>query len=325
MRFGLRKIAAVLAILLLSAGMVYASEQGTFDRTLKVTGAVDLDIGTGAGYINIKTGSTGSVIIHATVKVSDDGWSIDDAKARLQRILQNPPIEQNGNFIHVGRSDDPDLRRNVAISYDVTVPADTRANSSTGSGSQTVEGIAGPLRISTGSGTLRVTNIGNEVRANTGSGEITLDGVKGAVTASTGSGNISAKGIAGGFEARTGSGRVQLDQVSAGNVSVSTGSGEVTLNNVKGSLRVGTGSGTIRAQGEMTGDWTVETASGSVVVDLPRNAGFELSARSSSGSIEVEREITMQGTITRREVRGKVGGGGYLLQARTSSGSIRVR
>ena len=325
MRFGLRKFAAVLAVLLLSTGALFASEQGTFDRTLKVTGAVDLDIGTGAGYINIKTGSSDSVIIHATVKVGDNDWSSDDAKARLQRILQNPPIEQNGNFIHVGRNDDPDLRRNVAISYDVTVPATTRANSSTGSGSQTVEGIAGPLRISTGSGTLRVANIGSEVRANTGSGEITLDSVKGSVTASTGSGNISAKGVAGGFEARTGSGSVRLDQVAAGNVTVSTGSGEVTLNNVKGGLRVGTGSGTIRAQGEMTGDWSVETASGSVNIELPRNAGFELNARSASGSIEVEREITMQGTINRREVHGKVGGGGYLLQARTSSGSIRVR
>jgi DUF4097 and DUF4098 domain-containing protein YvlB len=321
----LKRAVVFTAILFLSTGMVFASEQGTFDRTLKVTGAVDLDIGTGAGYINIKLGSGDAVVIHATVKVSDDSWTGGDAKARLQRILQNPPIEQNGNFIHVGRNDDPDLRRNVSISYDVTVPAETRATSSTGSGSQTVEGIAGPLRISTGSGSLRATNIGNEVRAHTGSGEITLDGVKGAVTAATGSGNISAKGVGGGFEARTGSGSVRLEQVASGNVNVSTGSGEVTLNNVKGSLRVGTGSGTIRAQGEMTGDWTVETASGGVIVDLPRNAGFELSARSASGSIEVEREITMQGTINRREVHGKVGNGGYMLQARTSSGSIRVR
>lgn len=324
MRFGLKKTAAVLAVLLLSAGMLSASEQGTFDRTLKVTGVVDLDIGTGSGYINIKTGPAGSVIIHATVKIGDD-WSSDDAKARLQRILQNPPVEQNGNFIHVGRSDDPDLRRNVSISYDVTVPAETRATSSTGSGSQTVEGINGPLRISTGSGSLRVANIGDEVRANAGSGEITIDGAKGSVMASTGSGSIVAKGVAGRFEARTGSGRVQLEQVAAGNVSVSSGSGDITLTNVKGGLRVGTGSGTIRAQGEMTGDWSVETASGSVNIELPRSAGFEVSARSASGSIEIEREITMQGTINRREVHGKVGGGGYLLQARTSSGSIRVR
>ena len=116
-----------------------------------------------------------------------------------------------------------------------------------------------------------------------------------------------------------------MDQSAAGNVRVSTGSGDITVNNVKGTLRVGTGSGSIRAQGEMTGDWTVETASGSVVIDLPKNAGFELNARSSSGHIEVNREITMQGSLSRREVRGKVGGGGYLLQARTSSGSITVR
>lgn len=320
-----RKFAAVVVVLLFSAGVLSAAEQGTFDRTLKVTGAVDLDIGTGSGYINIRPGAADAVVIHATVKVGDDMFSGSDARARLQRILQNPPIEQNGNFIRVGRTDDPDLRRNVSISYDVTVPAETRVTSSTGSGSQTVEGIAGPLKISTGSGSLRVSNIGNEVRAVTGSGGITIDGAKGAVTASTGSGNVLAQGVGGAFEARTGSGSIRLQQAAPGNVSVSTGSGDVTLNNVKGGLRVGTGSGTIHAQGEMTADWTMETASGSVVVDLPRNAGFELSARSVSGHIDVDREITMRGSISRREVRGKVGGGGYLLQARTTSGSITVR
>jgi hypothetical protein len=325
MQANLRRVAAVLAVLLMSAGMLSAGEQGTFDRTLKVTGAVELDIGTGAGYINIRPGSAGSVVIHATVKVGDEMFSGDEARSRLQRILQNPPIEQNGNFIHVGRSDDPDLRRNVSISYDVTVPAETRVNSSTGSGSQSVEGIAGPLKISTGSGSLRVNNIGNEVRATTGSGEITIDGAKGAVTTSTGSGNITARGVGGAFEARTGSGSVQMEQAAPGNVSVSTGSGGITVRNIKGGLRAGTGSGTIRAQGEMTADWSVETASGSVVVELPRTAGFELNARSVSGSIDVDREITMQGSMSRREVHGKVGGGGYLLQARTSSGSITVR
>ena len=320
----LKRAAAITAVLLLSAGMLSAAEQGTFDRTLKVTGAVELDIGTGSGSINIRPGSADSVVIHATVRVGDD-FSGDEARARLQRIIQNPPIEQNGNFIRVGRNDDPDLRRNVSISYDVTVPAETRVNSSTGSGSQSVEGIAGPLKISTGSGSLKVNNIGNEVRATTGSGEIAIDGAKGAVTASTGSGNIQARGVGGAFEARTGSGSVHMDQTAAGNVSVSTGSGNITVNNVKGGLRVGTGSGTIHAQGEMTADWSVETASGSVVVELPHTTGFELSARSVSGSINVDREITMQGSMSRREVHGKVGSGGYLLQARTTSGSITVR
>lgn len=321
----LRRAAVVTAALLMLAVMLPAAEQGTFDRTLKVTGAVDLDIATGAGSINIKPGSGSEVVIHGTVRVGDDMFSSEEARAKLQRILQNPPIEQNGNFVRIGRTDDPDLRRNVSISYDVTVPAETRATASTGSGSQSVEGIAGPLKISTGSGSLKITNIGNEVRASSGSGTITIDGAKGEVTASTGSGEITARGVAGGFRANSGSGSIRLDQTAPGNVNISTGSGDVALNNVKGGVHVGTGSGSVHAGGEMTADWSFSSASGSISVDLPQNAGFELSAHSVSGSIHVDREITMQGSLNRREVHGKVGGGGYMLQARTASGSINVR
>ena len=320
-----RRGAVIAAVLLMTAGIVSARETGTFDRTLKVSGAVEMDISTGSGNINVHPGNSSEVVIHGKVEISDDFFSGDEARAKLQRILQNPPIEQNGNNIRIGRTDDPDLRRNVSISYDVTVPAQTRLTSGTGSGSQSVEGIAGPVKVSTGSGQLKVNNIGNEVRATSGSGNISVDGAKGSVTAATGSGEIRATGVGGSFRGNSGSGSIHVAQTAPGDVDVSTGSGDVRLENVKGGVHVGTASGSVHATGEMTADWSFSAASGTITVELPRNAGFELSARSGSGSIHVDREITMQGSLSRHEVHGKVGSGGYTLQARTSSGSINVR
>jgi hypothetical protein len=297
--------------------------EGHFDRTLKVTGPVDLGVETGSGSISVRAGGSGSVEVRGTIR--GNGWlSNSDIETHVHALESNPPIEQDGNRIRVGHIEDRDLTRNISISYELVVPAETRLRSETGSGSQTLEGIAGPAETSSGSGSLRISRIGAEVHARTGSGSIELDSVRGNVKASSGSGSIHATGIAGGLVASTGSGDVKLEQTAAGDVEVQTGSGTVELSGVKGSVRVSTGSGTIRAQGEPAGPWRLHTASGRVTVHLPEQAAFDLEAHTSSGRIESTLPITVQGSISPRELHGKVRGGGSLVELSTSSGSIHI-
>jgi len=87
---------------------------------------------------------------------------------------------------------------------------------------------------------------------------------------------------------------------------------------------VRTGSGDIRAAGEPTGDWTLEAGSGGITVQLPAETGFDLDAHTSSGEIHSDLPITMQGSIGRGELRGKVKGGGTRLELRTGSGDISI-
>jgi Putative adhesin len=315
-----------LALFIAAPALLFARVEGTFDRNLTVNGPVDMDVSTGSGNIKVTPGGAGTVHIHGLVKIGEEWFGGSNANDKLQKIIQNPPIEQNGNIIHIGRIDDPELRRNISISYEIVVPADTRLSSKTGSGDQTVDGIRGPLQASTGSGNMHLSGIGGEVRASTGSGDVELADIKSGARASTGSGNIKGHGIGGAIEASTGSGDVVLEQTAPGNARVSTGSGNVELRGVKGTLVVGTGSGDVRAEGEPTGDWKVETGSGNVNLQLPSNAGFDLYARSSSGRIMVDQPITMQGNLNnKKEVRGKVRGGGYMVELRTGSGDIDVK
>jgi DUF4097 and DUF4098 domain-containing protein YvlB len=316
----------VLAAMAASTTLAFAAAEGNFDRTLKVSGPVDMEVSTGAGNITVRTGSGDTVSIKGHVRVNDNWTGGENAEAKLQRILANPPIEQSGNIIKIGRSDDPDLRRNVAISYDLVVPAETRLASKTGSGDQMVDGVRGPLNAATGSGQLKLRNIGSETRASTGSGDIDVENVNGFVRASTGSGRISAIRVGGGFDGSTGSGDVTVEQTAPGDVKVGSGSGSITLKNIKGALSVGTGSGTIHADGEIAGDWKVESGSGSVILQVPAQSAFDLYARSSSGNITIDNhELAVTGTISRREIHGKVRGGGHTVDLRTSSGSIVVR
>jgi len=325
----LRWTTAFFAVAVLAAaGAAWASDrtaEGSFERTLQVTGAVNLDVTTGSGQITVHAGDAGTVHVRGTIR-AHSAWreSDKDAEEKVRYLESNPPIEQNGNAIRIGYIQDEELRRNISISYELVVPVDTRLRSQTGSGGQSIDGVHGPVEASTGSGGLKISNIGAEVQANTGSGGIELNTVKAGVHARTGSGSIRATGIAGEFVGSTGSGGVTLEQTAAGNAEIETGSGSVEARGVRGALRVRTGSGTITAEGEATGEWRLHAGSGNVTVHLPGEAAFDLNARTSSGHIHSAHPITVQGIISPRELHGKVRGGGVLVDVSTSSGAIQI-
>ncbi len=301
---------------------LFAAE-GSFERALKVTGPVELEVTTGAGTIEVHAGSGGSVRVRAKIKTSS-GWFAGDAEGKVHALESNPPISQVGNYIRIGKIEDRELARNVSISYVIETPVETELKSNTGSGDQVVSGIQGPATVTTGSGSLKVTDIKNTARAHSGSGTIELAAIQGHVVADTGSGTIRGEDLGGGVEGGTGSGDIHLRLSGAGPVRLHAGSGDVDVQGVNGSLTVHSGSGDIKAAGQAAGDWAVHTGSGSVTVRLPSAASFDVSCRTSSGHITSEHSVTVQGTIGRGQMRGKVGKGGVLVDLQTGSGNIRI-
>ena len=297
--------------------------EGHFVRAVQVSGAVDLEVQTGSGTIDVRTGDSSTVRITGTIRTTSGWFEGAGTENKVHYLEANPPIEQHGNFIKIGRIEDEDLQRNISISYEIVAPVETRLRSSSGSGEQNVSGLRGPVEASSGSGNLRVTNIGDMVRASTGSGRISVEGTKGTVRASTGSGEILATGVAGGLHASTGSGSVTLRQTAPGDVEVNTGSGTLQLEGVHGAVRAQTASGNILVEGEGQGSWRLSTASGNVTVRLPGEQGFTLHTHTVSGSVHTAREVTVQGDFGKHELEGKVGGG-FMLDVSTVSGNIRV-
>ena len=92
MRFS--HIAAVLAFAGLVMQSAAAQREGSFDRTLAVNGAVDLNVETGSGRIEVRPGDTSSVRIHGVIRAHDDFFGSDEA--RIHDIETNPPISQTG-------------------------------------------------------------------------------------------------------------------------------------------------------------------------------------------------------------------------------------
>ena len=298
---------------------------GSFDRTLKVSEPAAVDVHTGSGNIHVTRGDSASVVIHAEIKSGHGDWGSSDSEARIREIEKNPPIEQDGNSVHIGRTRDNDLYKNISISYEIKVPAQTRLEASTGSGNFTASGVQLDITGHTGSGNIRVDDTGGRAELNSGSGDVELHNARNGARVSAGSGNVTAEAVAGPVRASSGSGSVRVELSGPGDVEATSGSGNVRIQGAKGAVRGSTGSGDIEASGEQKGEWHLRTGSGNVTVQLPQNAGFELDAHTGSGSIQTDREITVQGTLSRRDIHGKSGGGGPLLELRTSSGSIYLR
>lgn len=293
-----------------------------FERTLVVTGPVTLDIRTGSGNIQVHRGSVDVVRVVARMRARS--VFNPDVEDRMRRIEAAPPVEQAGNTIRIGRIQDDSLYRNITISYDVSVPPDTRVQSQTGSGGQTIDNLAGPLDVSTGSGSVMIRNIGNNVRASTGSGTIDVEDVSGGFFGRTGSGSITAQRVRGAVDVRTGSGRVDVTQTAEADVDVATGSGSINVRGARRALRVRAGSGSLDLEGRPGQNWNVETASGGVRIDFADDSAFALNASTASGAITTSHPLTVLDPSSRRRLRGTVRGGGPSVDVSTASGSIRV-
>jgi DUF4097 and DUF4098 domain-containing protein YvlB len=297
---------------------------GTFERALDVNGPVNLDVKTGSGSIRVRRGSGNQVRVVGHIRAQRGFWNSLSAEERVRGIEQNPPIMQSGNSIEIGELERRDLGRNVSISYELTVPDDTRLHSRTGSGSHDIDSIHGPVEAETGSGSIHVGRIGGSVSATTGSGSIEVLGATDGLTASTGSGSVTARQMMGSVKARSGSGRIDIEYSGAGDGDFGTGSGSITVTGANGRLRAHAGSGSITVDGHPSNDWSIDTGSGSVTLRLPPNAAFDLDASTGSGSVSTRHPIETLGSLSKKHLQGRVRGGGPRLQVSASSGSIHL-
>jgi DUF4097 and DUF4098 domain-containing protein YvlB len=295
-----------IALIALSSSLALASTpQGHFEKTLQVSGNVDLEVQTRSGDIIVRNGPAGSVTIRGKIYVGDH-WLFGSRHTDVSEIEQHPPIRQDGNAIHI----DYVNVRDISVDYEITVPEDTTLRTRSGSGDQTVEGLRGNADLQSGSGDVRLSKLTGEIRLQTGSG------------------NVRAREISGAVRGGAGSGDIELEETGSGDIDLHTGSGNITARGIHGGFHGEAGSGDITAEGTQTAGWEIRTGSGNVHVRLPADAAFDANISTSSGTLDVNAPITMtvQGRVndSHKSINGKVRGGGPLLTLHTGSGDIQI-
>ncbi len=140
-------------------------------------------------------------------------------------------------------------------------------------------------------------------------GHINVDGTSAPARIDTSDGAVEVHNFTGNIRARTSDGHITVDGV-VNEVYLSSGDGHIEF--------------TARPGSKMSRGWLLHTGDGRVEVKLPDDFAAELSAHTGDGHITLDFPVTVSGSMERSRVRGKLNGGGELLEITTGDGSIHV-
>jgi DUF4097 and DUF4098 domain-containing protein YvlB len=315
-------LAAACAILLacIAGCSMGPAASGSFDRVLTVSGPVRIELSNTAGDVQIVGGADSKVHVHAEVRASGIGFA--SPQKRVDDILANPPVEQHGSTIRIGK-DLHDLR-NVAIFYQIEVPHETELSSKLASGSQSVRQVQGPVKTTAASGSLRADHIDREVRLRSVSGSVDAFDVGDDVYASSVSGSVDVRNAKGDAHTNATSGAIRVTRP-GGRVEADTVSGSVEIVGANNDVKAHAISGRVSVQGNPGANsyWDLKTASGSVELAVPPTANFHLTAENVSGQIRADIPIVIE-EQSKHSLRARVGSGVNRVEIHTVSGQIEV-
>ena len=327
MRIRARAFPALLALAVAIAAMmgskpVMASDEGHFDRTLAVSGPVDLDVQTGSGEITVRVGDSTKVEVHGRIH-ANHGWLGGNVEQRIHEIESNPPIEQKPDIIRVGK----EVKRYVGVSIDYTIelPRNSEVSTNVASGAQTISGLQGPVKVDSASGSISVSKIEKSVQVNSASGSITVQDLGDDFHATSASGSVTAMNVKGDVRIHAISGSMEISAPGArvegattsGTVQITGAGNDVNANSVAGRV-------TVRGNPSANSYWNLKTTSGSVEVQVPRSANFHLSAQAVSGQIEAGLPIVIEDQ-DKHSLRARVGNAGGRVEIHTISGGIKLQ
>lgn len=107
-------------------------------------------------------------------------------------------------------------------------------------------------------------------------------------------------------------------------MNLTTASDNVILKDLRGPVHAKSARGSIPASGAGYGPWRLLTVSGGISVRVPSELGFDLLARTASGSITTNYPLISQGTLRCTTVIARARNGGFLLDLSTVSGNVRI-
>jgi DUF4097 and DUF4098 domain-containing protein YvlB len=321
---GHRRLAAPIAWIAVSVALgacgLGSPANGSFSRNLNVSGPIRLELSNAAGDIAITVSTDGKVHLRADVRSS--GISFTNPQKRIDELVANPPVEQVGDTIRIGK--DLTRLRNITVSYTIEVPRETEVSTTVVSGSQTIRGVRGPLKVIAVSGAIHVERIDRYAQLSTVSGSIDASDMGDDVRASSASGKVTLSNVTGDVSVNALSGAARITKL-GGRVDATTSSGSIDVAGAKNDLKIHAASGHVTVQGDpgTNSYWNLNTVSGPVQLSVPRTTNFHLSAEAVSGEIRADIPIVIE-EQGKHSLRARMGDGGGRVEIHTVTGEIRL-
>ena len=75
----------------------------------------------------------------------------------------------------------------------------------------------------------------------------------------------------------------------------------------------------------MSSGWLLRTGDGNILLRLPDGFAADVDVQTGDGRISVDLPVTVSGQVGGNKLRGKLNGGGMLLELRSGDGNIQLR
>ena len=273
-------------------------------KSFTVAGRANVKVETNDGSVRVTTSDSKQVEFHVTYQGYELGRNLrvdtrqdGDTVELVARITGHWGI--NFSWGHNSRR----------LHIEVRMPREGDLNVNTGDGSVEVGTVNGTVSVHTGDGAVHANALNGSIDLHTSDGSITVDTLKGEIKLRTGDGSIEARDLDGRVEADSGDGHIRL----AGRfeaLNIKTGDGSVDAKVLPGS--------------KMAASWSLRTGDGSVDLVLPSDFQADIDATTGDGHISLGIPVTVEGTFSKSQIRGKMNGGGQPLTIHTGDGSIRL-
>jgi len=310
--------------------------QDTEEKTLSVSGPVDLKVENDFGFITVPPGADGQVKVTA----DKTAWGSDDADA--QRALEELKviIEQDGDKIsvHLQRPNEIDIInigpvRGAQANFTITVPVFTNVDLKSANGELALTGIQGNAALNTSFGNIEVKNLAGGLFATTSNGGISVENVDtldASFDLSSDFGDITVKGIDardvtikstngtldlnginsnGRLDLRTHFGGIEIRESNARSLDGHTSNGKVLVEdlNVSGTATISSDFGDLTLIEVLSNGMDLKTQNGRITV----NGGHgTIKAQSGFGDVDVAAE---EAILTLISDNGKVSFSGTLV------------
>jgi DUF4097 and DUF4098 domain-containing protein YvlB len=308
------------AIVVLAGCNSGPSVSGAFDRNYTVTGPTLMELTNASGDVNITGSADGKVHVHGDVRAS--GFGFDNPQKRLDDTVSNPPIEQRGDTLRIGK--EMSQTRHISIAYTIQVPRDSEVTATVASGTQTIRGVRGPVKVQAASGSIRIEKIERDAQLSTLSGSVSATDIGGDLRVSSASGSVTVSNAKGDVRVNALAGVIRVSK-SGGRIEADTASGEVEIEGAANDIKAHAVSGRVSVQGNPGANsyWELKTVSGTVQLGVPASANLHLSAEATSGEIRTDIPIVVE-EQSKHSLRAHMGSGGGRVDVHTVSGEIRV-
>ena len=266
---------------------------GTLDTVLAFDAHGTVTVSCTGGAVVVRGGPANEIRVHARTESGAIRFSSSATRATLEPA--------SGRGCSDGR-------------FEITVPAGTRLDASTRSGSLDIRGVRGEIEARSQSGNIDVRDAGDRLSVETLSGDATVTNVQGEARINTVSGDLHLSGARGDVDVETVSGDLGLADIIARVVRTHTVSGDISF---AGSITNG-------------GRYEFETHSGEIELHLAPDVGAELTVSTYSGSIDSEFPITLKagdhtiGMAQAKKLAFTLGKGSARITAETFSGDITL-